>query len=72
MPSVTTQSGQARQDLIDLLKQTRTAVLAEQEHTRRLQEAVDTAAQSATDIGSGVRISTAAWERLRDLASPQT
>lgn len=49
MPSVTTQSGQARQDLIDLLKQTRTAVLAEQEHTRRLQEAVDTAAQSATD-----------------------
>lgn len=72
MPSVTTQSGQARQDLIDLLKQTRTAVLAEQEHTRRLQEAVDSAVQSATPSTGGVRISTAAWERLRNLASPQT
>lgn len=72
MPIVTTKSGQARQDLIGLFEQAQAAVLAARATATELQEAIDLAVVAPAPGDDGVRISTEAWERLRDCASSKT
>lgn len=73
MPTVTTQSGQARGDLVSLFKQAQDLARQERDRAAELQAVIDAAVTGATETDVEgqvcVRMSPQAWAQLRERAN---